>query len=261
MLKKYNGFILLKSPYKTGSVITHFVTEESVISSMCYGAKKNSKHFGSDLEAIAKLSILVDENKKGSLSIVKETSIIKHYKKLETSFLSSLSFFYVREVVFNIAKDFDNRYFILIEHLLDALEENEIRNADELKTYLNVLMRAFEMKILYIIGILPTISKCIFCQSEINNSYFSLDDGGVVCESCKGQINSRYTYKISESDISFLLFVKHTSLMDIVSSDKVLNYKYASSGVSKDILKILIEMHIGKRLKSDKVLEEILNYK
>lgn len=264
MIRKYNGFILLKFPYKTGSVITNFVTENSIMSAVCYGARKNSKHFGSDLEAIAKLSILVDENNRSNLSTIKETSIIKHYKRLESSFLSSLSFFYVREVIFSIAKDFDNRYFILIEHLLEALEENELKNQDELKVYLNVLMKSFEMKMLYIIGILPSISRCVFCQNDItnlsSNLYFSIDDGGVVCKACKPNINSEYTYKISEKDIDFLLFIKHTSFIDIVHSEKVRKYEYISNGSSKDILKLLILKHIGKGLKTDRVLEEILNY-
>ena len=129
------AFILSYNQYKTSSIIASFLTNNSILQAVCYKAKKDSKAFGSDLESISKLNITIYDKKPPQLSILKESSIIKNYTILEKSIYSSLAVFYIREIMLYCAKDFDSRYFILMEKILDALEvlEENFNDSEENK--------------------------------------------------------------------------------------------------------------------------------
>lgn len=258
MLKKLEAYILADYPYKTSSVIAHFLTSNSILQTICYRAKKESKLFGSDLGSVSKLLLTVYEKKHPNLSILKESYIIKNYGFLESSLYSSLAVFYIRETLASVARDFDCRYFILMDKILEALEENEIlhKGSDELlKIYINILLRALEIKTLYIIGISPSLDKCVFCR-EANGMFYSIKDGGLVCKNCKGI--SRDLLDIDKKNIDFLKIIKHTSFIDILKNEDIILYNDISKNLSKDILTESLYQYTSKKIKSLKVLEDII---
>ncbi|WP_300753433.1 DNA repair protein RecO C-terminal domain-containing protein [uncultured Brachyspira sp.] len=263
MIKNTQAFILSYNQYKTSSIIASFLTNNSVIQAICYKAKKSSKAFGSDLESISKLDINIYEKKQPQLSILKESSIIKNYSSLEKSIYSSLLVFYIREVLFYCAKDFDERYFILMEKSLNALEELEelesLKNNDSndkiKKMYINILMRAFEMKTLHIAGISPHLDRCILCENN-NASFYSIIEGGLICSKCRTIIKD--AFEITEDDKNFMRIIKYTSLIDIVNNKDIINLYNNSTGNVKDIMNKSLFNHININIKSKKVLEEIL---
>lgn len=260
MIKKTQSFVLSNNPYKTSSMISSLLTNNSIIDAICYKAKKNSKVFGSDLESISKLNIVFYDKKDNKLSILKEASIIKNYKILEKSIYSSLAVFYIRETLLYCAKDFDNRYFILMEKILDALEKLEIytKNINDdkrKKIYLNILIRAFEMKTIHIIGISPHLDKCIICENK-ETAFYSILEGGVICNKCRNVIKD--SIEISEEDKNFMKIIKYTKLIDIIN-DNSLKYIYdCSKNNVRYILEKSIFNYINRTIKSKNVLEEIL---
>ena len=225
---------------------------------ICHKAKNNSKAFGSDLESISKLNINIYEKKENQLSILKESSIIKNYKILEKSIYSSLAVFYIREVLLYCAKDFDNRYFILMEKTLDALESLEKNNNDDKikKMYINILMRGFEIKTLHIAGISPHLDKCTICASNDNVLYYSILEGGLICQKCRNLIKD--SINITEYDIAFMRIIKHTSLIEIIKNENIKQIYNESIDNVKYIMNKSIFNHINRTIKSQKVLEEIL---
>ena len=257
MLKNTQAFILSYNQYKTSSVIASFLTNNSVMQAICYKARKDSKAFGSDLESISKLNINVYEKKNNQLSILKESNIIKNYSLLEKSIYSSLAVFYIREVLLYCAKDYDNRYFILMEKILDALEKLEEENNDDKikKKYINILMRAFEMKTLYIAGIAPYLDRCIICENS-NTEFYSIIEGGLVCSKCKTMIKD--AVNITEDDKTLMHIIKHTSLLDIASNKNLEYLYYNSTRNVKNIMNSSLFNHINRNIKSLQVLEEVL---
>ncbi|OEJ13765.1 DNA repair protein RecO [Brachyspira hampsonii] len=259
MIKNTEAFILSYNIYKTSSIIASFLTDNSIMQAICHKAKNNSKAFGSDLESISKLNINIYEKKDNQLSILKESSIIKNYKLLEKSIYSSLSVFYIREVLLYCAKDFDNRYFILMEKTLDALEslEENYSNDDKIKKmYIDILMRAFEMKTLHIAGISPHLDKCTICEKNNDLLYYSILEGGLICKKCQNLIKD--SISITEYNIVFMKIIKHTSLIEIISNEDLKKMYSDSIDNVKDIMNKSIFNHINRIIKSKKVLEEIL---
>lgn len=258
MIKNNKAFLLSYNQYKTSSIIASFLTDNSIIQAICYKAKKDSKAFGSDLESISKLSISIYEKKQPQLSILKESSIIKNYSTLEKSIYSSLAVFYIREIMLYCGKDFDSRYFILMEKILDALEnleETSNSNEDNKKKYIDILITAFEMKILYIAGISPHLDKCVLCKSD-NALFYSINEGGLICSKCKNII--RDSINITENDRNFMRIIKHTALIDIFHNNEIENIYDSSKDNVKDIMNKSLFNHINRNIKSKKVLEEIL---
>ncbi|ANN62524.1 DNA repair protein RecO [Brachyspira hyodysenteriae] len=258
MIKNTNAFILSYNQYKTSSIIASFLTENSIMQAICHKAKNNSKAFGSDLESISKLNINIYEKKENQLSILKESSIIKNYKILEKSIYSSLAVFYIREVLLYCAKDFDNRYFVLMEKTLDALESlEEHYNDDKIKKiYINILIRAFEMKTLHIAGISPHLDKCTICGNNNDISYYSILEGGLICQKCRNLIKD--SINIMDYDIAFMRIIKHTSLIEIIKNEDLKKIYNDSIDNVKYIMNKSIFNHINRTIKSQSVLEEIL---
>ena len=259
MINNTQAFILSYNKYKTSSIIASFLTKNSIIDAICYRAKKDSKAFGSDFESVSKMQISLYQKKQPNLSILKESSIIKNYNLLEKSIYSSLAVFYIREVLLYSAKDFDERYFTLMEKILNALEKLEeekfLLEENLLKNYINILLRAFEMKVLYIAGISPQLDSCILCSSQ-KADFYSITEGGIICENCK--INSKDAIKLEKGDIDFMRIIKKTSLIDIAQNKDINNFYINSITNVRDIMNKSLFNHLNRNFKSLKVLEEIL---
>ena len=256
MINNTQAFILSYNKYKNSSIIASFLTKNSIIDAICYRAKKDSKAFGSDFESVSKMQISLYQKKQPNLSILKESSIIKNYNSLEKSIYSSLAVFYIREILLYSAKDFDERYFILMEKILNALEKLEEENENALlKNYINILLRAFEMKVLYIAGISPQLDSCILCSNQ-KADFYSITEGGIICENCK--TNSKDAIKLEKGDIDFMRIIKKTSLIDIAQNKEINNFYINSITNVRDIMNKSLFNHLNKNFKSLKVLEEIL---
>ena len=259
MINNTQAFILSYNKYKNSSIIASFLTKNSIIDAICYRAKKDSKAFGSDFESVSKMQISLYQKKQPNLSILKESSIIKNYNSLEKSIYSSLAVFYIREVLLYSAKDFDERYFILMEKILNALEKLEElfkeNENDSLKNYINILLRAFEMKVLYIAGISPQLDYCILCSNQ-KADFYSITEGGIICENCK--TNSKDAIKLEKGDIDFMRIIKKTSLIDIAQNKEINNFYINSITNVRDIMNKSLFNHLNKNFKSLKVLEEVL---
>ena len=259
MIKNIQAFILYYNQYKTSSIIASFLTENSIIDAICYRAKKDSKAFGSDFMSVSKMQISLYQKKQPNLSILKESSIIKNYNSLEKSIYSSLAVFYIREVLLYSAKDFDERYFILMEKILNALEKLEDllkKNENNLlKNYINILLRAFEMKVLYISGISPQLDSCVLCSNSKAN-FYSISEGGIICDNCKKTL--KYAIELDKNDINFMRIIKRTSLIDIVKNKEINNFYSNSISNVRDIMNKSLFNHLNKNFKSLKVLEEVL---
>ena len=257
MIKNIQAFILSYNQYKNSSIIASFLTENSIIDAICYRAKKDSKAFGSDLQSISKMQISLYQKKQPNLSILKESSIIKNYNLLEKSIYSSLAVFYIREVLLYSAKDFDERYFLLMEKTLNAMEELEKskENNNLLKNYINILLRAFEMKVLHIAGISPQLDSCILCYNK-NANFYSISEGGIICDNCKTTLKD--AVELNKNDINFMRIIKRNSLSDIVQNKEINNFYSNSISNVRDIMNKSLFNHLNKHLKSLKVLEEVL---
>ena len=65
------------------------------------------------------------------------------------------------------------------------------------------LLNYFDIKLWYLVGIMPSFTKCVNCNSDDAN-YFSISDGGNLCDNCK-KVDSYDEYISNLLKIAFLL--------------------------------------------------------
>ena len=118
-----------------------------------------------------------------------------------------------------------------------------------------MLLRAFEMKVLYIAGISPQLDSCILCSNQ-NADFYSIIEGGIICANCK--ISSKDAIKLEKEDIDFMRIIKKTSLIDIAQNKELNNFYINSITNVRDIMNKSLFNHLNKNFKSLKILEEVL---
>jgi len=92
--------------------------------------------------------------------------------------------------------------FNLVVDLLGEMEKREKNHG--------TLVAAFEIKALSAIGYLPEVRKCVLCGSTDEPAYFSIKDGGIVCNHCiknnKFDDDDTLIYKISFGIVDVLKY-------------------------------------------------------
>ncbi len=68
--------------------------------------------------------------------------------------------------------------------LLDFIEALEVRE----KSYQTLVM-AYMIKLLDAVGSMPQLDGCTCCQNQEARGYFSIEEGGMICENCAKTIN------------------------------------------------------------------------
>ena len=137
-----------------------------------------------------------------------------------------------------------------MEKILDALEilEKNIKDDKIKKIYIDILMRAFEMKTLHIAGISPYLDKCIICGNLNNTLYYSISEGGLICSKCRNIIKD--SSEITEDDKAFMKIIKHSTLIETVNNEKLIYIYINSVNTSKDIMNKSLYNHISRNIKS-----------
>ncbi|MFV0518621.1 MAG: DNA repair protein RecO [Aminipila sp.] len=141
----------------------------------------------------------------------------------------------------------------IFDLLLSYLETLEKRN----KKYATLAL-AYQLKALFYVGCAPQTKKCVSCGEKDKLSYFSIKDGGLVCEDCFCKVK---TNNIKES----LIFDTNFGIIEVMNyilSNPLKNLEnLALNDITQERLKQIIKSYIAyhldiKELKSESFLIE-----
>lgn len=178
-------------------IVIIFSRNYGKIRAIAKGIRKTRSQFGSSLENLTRVKLLVYKGK--NLYTISQTEIVKSF------FLNS--------------KDL-NRYALAIQcaEIIDRITEEEDPNEQiyniftDMLEFLNdeknitLLTEAFKWKLTNILGFQPELKKCINCNQSVKNSdyhTFDIKKGGIVCNACCGSKNC-YQIKISNYCLKLL---------------------------------------------------------
>ncbi len=122
----------------------------------------------------------------------------------------------------------------LFELLIDFLEIIENRN----KKYLPII-RAYEIKSLKHLGIMPQLNECVRCGNKETGVYFSIEEGGLLCNECYG--NNTLIFNLNHDTIEVMRYIINNSIkkLEKVSiDDKILD-------LLNKLMKRYLEYHLG----------------
>lgn len=146
--------------------------------------------------------------------------VIKSFYKIGENIEKYAYCAYILEFTDKILAE-NQRDTYLFELLTDFLEIMEKRN----KEYL-LIVRAYEIKSLIHMGIMPQLNECVRCGNSKNCFEFSIKEGGVICESCSGNSDDKLIYSINTNIIEVIQYITNNSLKNLEKlrlEKKVLN--------------------------------------
>jgi DNA repair protein RecO (recombination protein O) len=138
----------------------------------------------------------------------------------------------IKDSFYGLRENQENLYFAyylleLINNQIDISQNNKLLYELLIKnlyflTYSDVswkkLKNYFDISILKILGLKPTLSTCSICSNDVKSAeYFSISDNGVVCDNCiKNMTNG---LKVNEKVLKYMEFCDKTDIVDFVRKD------------------------------------------
>ena len=231
--QKTQGIVLgFTDWHETSKIVTFYTKDSGKIKGVAKGAKRAKSKF-SPLEILSRHTIV--------------------FYKREDKDLYTLSECQARETFPHIRKDIKKiAYGAYLAELIDAVSTSEKNEALfdlfskalhflERKEDSEIIVRAFETRLLDILGFGLHLDSCLICKKELKNNFkFNPGLGGLICI-----YHSQGGIRISEETRNFL---RNPGIKKVSSETRK---------ELKTVLQNFILYHIGKRFKSLDFLEAI----
>lgn len=142
---------------------------------------------------------------------------------------------YVSKIIKDVTTEGENSFKIL------QLFLNTIYMICENKKDLSIILIAFRLRLMSIIGFRPIIDKCTSCQKEENLNYFSFKDNGFKCENCAKM--DKGSMEISSATVTAIKFICSVPAKQVFS--------FNVSEESKKELEILSKIYLNEKLEKE----------
>jgi DNA repair protein RecO (recombination protein O) len=144
-------------------------------------------------------------------------------------------------------QDKNEELFTLLFLVLKLLDESKEEEAER-------LIRIFEVKLLVLAGLIPSLDNCTGCGVEISHSVrFSLSLGGVVCPSCFSL--DPKAQPISKGASATITYLQNASLKEALR----LKFTAKIAEELKHILSNFVEFQLEKPLKTLNFIKSVVS--
>ena len=231
---------------ETSLIITFFTKDFGKIKGIVRGVRgPHAQYGGGSLEIFALDEIVFYERKKSDIFTISQCDLVEFFNSIRQS-LERLA------------------YANYIIELLDSVTSLADKNVEVFTLLLNSLTllsgeasakrvaRIFEIKLLGLLGLMPTLEACAFCDGKVDASAkFSIAHGGLICSACVDK--DKNALPILAGTVKFIEHIRELPF------EKVERIKVASTvGMElESILRKFLDYHIERRLKSLEFLKEI----
>lgn len=165
-----------------------------------------------------------------------------------------------QQIIMNLDYVTYGSYFL---ELIDVLNEKECPNVSMLALLLKtlyvmvnsevnlpVLRLVVDFKAVSIAGYLPRVGVCGNCRKKTDSGYFSIENGGIYCSSCRPESSC---YNISKENMELLRIIKNIKLENITN----IIYKQENIEYLQKIMTRYITYHTDRELKSVSFINQI----
>ncbi|WP_010292575.1 DNA repair protein RecO [Clostridium senegalense] len=235
-LIKTRGIVLKTQDYKENDKLVWLFTEKlGKVSLIAKGSRKGKSKLMSITLPFCYGEFVLYKGR--SMYILNEGKIIESFQDLLEDFEYLIYGSYLNELV-DICCEDEQKEFFIFKDLITAfyLMKNKVVDLD-------ILARAFELKILSHTGYGINLEECCICGNKINTSnYLSMQYYGMICNDCE----KRYVTQISTIAYNILKFLNKSEL------EKVPRIKVPQNAKKEieQILSNIISANYTKRPKS-----------
>lgn len=247
-IHKTEAIVLNRHDFRETSIIVNFYTRDfGRLSGILKGIKNEPAKFASTLEPFSLNDIIFYRKRNSSLHLVSQCDIRDNFNIIRQSIHKVGLASVIVELIGAIMPPEDKNEEIF-DLAFTGLKELELTNNPD------KIMTIFKIKILALSGFKPHFDSCVSCGSRIlGQSKFSLSLGGLLCQSCY------------HKDLSARSIFRGTvaSILHIEKNDFKNNLNLGMNPQIKKELELIlnsfINFHLERELKSQKVLNKMVN--
>ncbi len=240
------GLVLSKRDLRETSIIVDFYTREfGHLSGILKGIRTEPEKFASNLEPFSLNEIIFYRKIRSHLHLVSQADKIDNFTGVRKNIERSTSASFMMELISTVMplEDKNEEVFNLALASLKELETNY--NPEKISTI-------FKIKMLNLSGFKPHFDSCVSCMDKITGqSKFSLSLGGLLCGRCMPKDPA--SRAIFRGTIATVLHIERNSFT--ASLNLGMNPQ-----IKKElelILNSFLNFHLGKELKSQKLLNKL----
>lgn len=227
-------------------LLTLYSRERGKIGAIAKGVRKvkSAKRGGVQLFTYGNFLLYEGRN----LHTVTQCEAIDTFAALQEDLIKMTYATYIAELVdgFTVEEEGNDRVFALVLatfNLLMALPETEL------------VARAFEIRLMNILGYSPTLDRCCNCHQPINVPFkFSTRLGGVLCSKCFS--NDPYAVKCNLGSIKVLQQLLTIDLRRL----KILKLSTDIKAEIENIMQDYILLRVEKKLKTADFIKKLKSY-
>jgi DNA repair protein RecO (recombination protein O) len=166
---------------ETSLVVTLMTREFGKVGALAKGARRLKGPFESALDLLALCRIVFLRKSSESLDLVTEAKLLRRFRVKKGNLGGLYGGYYVAELLDAMTDDYDAHpeLFDLADRTLAALADGDTAAKHVLR---------FELGLLRILGLLPSLEQCADCGDEVpaaGSVAFGHLDGGVLCAKCR----------------------------------------------------------------------------
>ncbi|MBI5123803.1 MAG: DNA repair protein RecO [Candidatus Omnitrophica bacterium] len=246
-IQKSEGIVLGRQDLRETSLITTFYTKDfGKIKGIVRGVRgPHAQYGGGSLEIFAHDEVVFYERKKSDIYTISQCDLIDYFNPVRESLDRLVFATYMIELLDSVTSLADKNSEVF-ELLLNSLKLLSGQSSAKRVT------RIFEIKLLHLLGLMPTMELCANCSGKIDsNAKFSFRNGGVICKNCLS--TDKEASHILAGTVKFIEHIRNSPF------EKVARVK-VSSMVGEELEKILrkfLDYHIERRLKTVDFLKEV----
>jgi DNA repair protein RecO (recombination protein O) len=181
-LLRAKGFVLRNRPLgESDRLVTCFTLEHGKIAGVAKGAGKLRSRFGSSLQSLSLIRLMLFGKETRSLYRIDHTDILTSFQLIRDDWEKLRPALYAIDLVDALLADADPqpRVFTLLERLLTSVSAGDTARIE-------LWLRLFEARLLTLVGYGPMLERCVICHRPATGAgALSGELGGYVCPACE----------------------------------------------------------------------------
>lgn len=244
MLGKTEGFVIRTQDYGEGNkILTVFTKEMGKVGMMAQGARKTKSRFAAVSQPFIQALFFFHTGSSG-LATLSQADLFQSFPKIRGDLYKTAYASYISELTDRLSdeRQKNTRLFQLL-----AESYNHIENGKDSE----VVTRIFEVKVLSLFGHRPILQHCTVCHGGSAPWFFSIREGGLMCESCRRR--DPYAFLITDGAARLLSTFQMMELAQLGN----INVKTSTKQLLQKIMFEFFDEHVGVKLKSRHFLEQL----
>jgi len=243
---KSEAIVLRRNNLRETSVLADFFTRDfGKITGVLKGMRTEPTKFASSVEPFSLNEIIFYQKRNSSVHLVSACDLKNNFNQLRQDVVRSAMATMMLELV-GAVMPLEDKNPAVFELVVSSISELEKTNFAE------KILLIFKIKLLSLSGFQPHLDSCVVCDSRVmGQAKFSVSQGGLLCPKC--------AFKDPKARSIFRGTV--ATLVHIQKNDFSANLNLGMNPEIKKELEIIlnsfIQFHLGKELKSQRVLDDL----